>query len=371
MGKYRVCVYAICKNESQFAARWMESMAEADGIYVLDTGSTDGTPGLLRGLGAIVEEAAITPWRFDAARNRSLELVPSEADICVCTDLDEVFTPGWRAALEAAWGKGVSRLRYKYVWSFTPEGKEDVVFYGDKIHARQGYAWVHPVHEVLRPEGHEISALAEGVQLNHHPDPAKSRAQYLPLLELAVAEDPEDDRNMHYLGREYLFRGRWEDCIRTLRRHLALPRATWRDERCASWRYMARAYAALGREDDRESCLLRAAAEAPWLREPWLDCARRAYEKKDWAGVLYFCRRALAIASQPQTYIAEAACYGALPHDLLSVACWHLGLRQEALSAARRALALAPGDRRIRGNVAWMEGEKARTSPAIHPHTYN
>ena len=43
MGKYRVYVYAICKNEEKFAARWMASMGEADGVYVLDTGSTDGT----------------------------------------------------------------------------------------------------------------------------------------------------------------------------------------------------------------------------------------------------------------------------------------------------------------------------------------
>ena len=52
MGNYRVCVYAICKNEAKFARRWMASMSEADDIVVLDTGSTDGTPQLLRSLGA-------------------------------------------------------------------------------------------------------------------------------------------------------------------------------------------------------------------------------------------------------------------------------------------------------------------------------
>ena len=41
MGNYKVCVYAICKNEEQFARRWMESMSEADLVVVLDTGSTD------------------------------------------------------------------------------------------------------------------------------------------------------------------------------------------------------------------------------------------------------------------------------------------------------------------------------------------
>ena len=35
----KITVYAISKNEEKFAARWVESMAEADHICVLDTGS--------------------------------------------------------------------------------------------------------------------------------------------------------------------------------------------------------------------------------------------------------------------------------------------------------------------------------------------
>ena len=68
----KVAVYAICKNESKFAERWMASMSEADEIVVLDTGSADDTAEKLRALGAAVTVEAITPWRFDAARNRSL-----------------------------------------------------------------------------------------------------------------------------------------------------------------------------------------------------------------------------------------------------------------------------------------------------------
>ena len=114
-----------------------------------------------------------------------------------------------------------------------------------KIHARRGYRWVHPVHEVLEWVGEGEPGpfvRVEGVQLDHHPDPNKSRAQYLELLELSVREAPQNDRNLHYLGREYLFRRRWEDCIRTLKAHLALPSATWRDERAASMRYLGCAY---------------------------------------------------------------------------------------------------------------------------------
>lgn len=228
MGQYKVCVYAICKNEEKFVDGWMDSMGEADLVVVLDTGSEDGTVERLRARGAQVTVERILPWRFDAARNRSLELVPEDVDLCVCADLDEAFHPGWREALERAWRPGCGRASYRYTWSFQQDGSEGVVFWSDKIHARRGYRWVHPVHEVLQWEGEGApgpTVAAEGIQLDHHPDPEKSRGQYLPLLELSVEEDPEDDRNMHYLGREYLFRGRWEECIRTLERHLAMPQA--------------------------------------------------------------------------------------------------------------------------------------------------
>ena len=67
----KICVYAIAKNEEQFVDRWMDSMREADWVCVLDTGSTDRTVEKLADRGAIVRQEIISPWRFDAARNRS------------------------------------------------------------------------------------------------------------------------------------------------------------------------------------------------------------------------------------------------------------------------------------------------------------
>ena len=40
----KICVYAICKNESKFVDRWISALqGEADCVVVLDTGSTDDT----------------------------------------------------------------------------------------------------------------------------------------------------------------------------------------------------------------------------------------------------------------------------------------------------------------------------------------
>lgn len=358
MSRYKVWVYAICKNESQFVDRWMDSMSEADRVVVLDTGSEDDTVQRLRERGAQVAVEEIVPWRFDTARNRSLELVDEDADICVCTDLDEVFHPGWREKLEQVWTPGVGRVSYRYTWSFNPDGSEGVTFWYEKIHARHGYQWVHPVHEVLEwtGEGREgPKVTAEGIQLDHHPDPKKSRAQYLPLLELSVREAPNDDRNVHYLGREYLYRRRWDDCIRTLKGHLALPTATWRDERAASMRYIAKAYWNKGEKAQARDWYLRAITEAPYLREPYMDLAFMLYLQGEWEGVLYFTACALAITQRPRSYICEASAWGSLPHDLRSMAFYRTGAYAQAVEEVRKALAIEPGNERLQKNLEFME----------------
>ena len=356
----KVVVYAICKNEAAFVDRWMDSMGEADAVVVLDTGSEDGTAERLRARGAAVTTESIVPWRFDTARNRSLTLAPADADICVCTDLDEVFHPGWRKVLEDAWTPEARQARYRYTWSFNADGSEGVVFWAEKIHSRHGWHWVHPVHEVLqRTDGaaNWVQVTADGVQLDHHPDNAKSRGQYLPLLELSVAEAPEDDRNVHYLGREYLYYGRWDDCIRTLRHHLSMPTATWADERAASLRYIAKALEQKGDTAAARRALLRAIIEAPHLREGYTDLASLLYRCEDWPGVLYFTACALDITTRPHSYICEAAAWGSLPHDLRAIAWYCLGHLEDALAEARRALTLSPSDQRLQNNVALMEKE--------------
>lgn len=339
-----IWVYAIAKDEARFAARWMASMAEADGVAVLDTGSEDDTVSILRSLGAKVETQRIEPWRFDTARNASMALVPAEADVLVCTDLDEVFRPGWRAVLEQHWWPGATCGQYEYVWSFESDGSDGVKFLYEKIHAPGVCRWTHPVHEILEYSVPKV-VCPLAIRLEHHPDESKSRAAYLPLLELSVAETPEDDRNRHYLGREYLFHGRWDDCIRTLQEHLAMPTATWAPERAAGMRYIARAYDAKDEPERAELWLLRAAMEAPQQREAWLELGRMAYEKQDWRGCVRYLTRCLDIKNRDLSYTTTPRAWGPLPWDMISVAWYQLGERGYAAACAREALRYGPNER--------------------------
>ena len=320
----KVIVYAISKNESKFVERWCKSMSEADEIYVLDTGSTDDTVELLRnnGVNVLVEE--IIPWRFDIARNKSLDMVPDDTDICVCTDLDEVFVPGWRNELEKVWKVGTNRLRYIYNWSLDEDDIPKISFYGEKIHSRHGYKWTHPVHEVLSFDlENENFLTTDNIIINHYPDSNKSRGSYLGLLELSVKESPNDDRNMHYLGREYMYYSRWNDCIDTLIKHLNLKTSTWRDERCASMRFIARCYTNLKRYDEARMWLDKAMNEAPYLRDPFVERALLEYRLENWDNVEKYCFDALKIVSHPKTYINEVFSWDYTVFDLLSLSYFY------------------------------------------------
>lgn len=357
----KVCVYAIARNEEQFVDRWMDSMAEADWVCVLDTGSTDRTVEKLADRGAIVRQEIISPWRFDAARNRSMDLIPPGTDVCVCTDLDEVFRPGWRKLLENVWEPGTEQLRYIYIWSFGPGGTPGTTFLQEKVHTPGVFQWHHPVHEVLRrTDGQRTwkTAVCPEIVLEHYPDPKKSRAEYLPLLELSVREDPEDDRNAHYLGREYMFHGLYAEAIPVLKRHLEMPGAVWQPERCASMRFLSRCYLSMGDRRQGMVWALRAIAEAPELREPWVQAQEAAYAAEDWEGVVYYGRQAVDITERSGFYINEDRAWGAYPWDAMAYACYRIGDLRAAGAYGEQALLEEPDNPRLLENMRFYVGNK-------------
>lgn len=304
-----------------------------------------------------MSEEIITPWRFDVARNKSLNLLPDDVDICVCTDLDEVFNKGWRKELEKNWTKDTTRLSYIYNWSLDSDNKPIVTFYLNKIHTRNDYKWTHPVHEVLTYIGKNIEreTTVDEVTLNHYPDKNKSRSSYLPLLELSVKEDPEDDRNMHYLGREYMYYGRWEESIDTLIKHLNLKTATWKDERAASMRFIARSYKHLNRLEEARMWLDKAIKEAPYLRDAYVERGILEYEEEDYKRASKYLLKALNIKSHQKTYINEVFSWDNTVYDLLSICMYKQNKLIEALYYTNKALELSPKDERLLRNKEILE----------------
>lgn len=343
----KIAVYAIALNETKHAERFCAAAKAADLILVADTGSTDDTVSLLEANGARVEHIQIVPWRFDKARDAALAFVPEDFDVCVSLDLDEVLQPGWRAEIERVWVPGTTRMRYGFDWGC------GIVFQYEKIHARHGYHWHHPLHEYPMPNEGVVEVWAETQQLLvvHMPDSSKSRGQYLPLLKLSIEEDPHCPRNAFYYARELSFHRQWQDAIVQAQRYLALPRATWINERCYAMRVIGRCYQELNDWESAIKWLRLAAAEAPYTREPWHEVALCAYRMSRWAEALGAALTCLTITNREKIYTMDPVVWGASPHDLAAISAWNLELWDLACEQGKKAVDADPQEFRLRENL--------------------
>lgn len=203
----------IARNEARCIERCLASVREhVDAMFVLDTGSSDGTPDIARRAGARVESF---DWcdDFSAARNASLQL--ADADWALVLDADEWLVDGAAALLalrdEPPLYIGVLRV--------------DNLYGANAAHAARSASWLSRVlprgaryegriHE--QPPAHwrrrrlDVTVLHDGyLDAAMHAKQGRNEA----LLRQALADRP-DDLYWHYqLGKDLELRGRFEQAL--------------------------------------------------------------------------------------------------------------------------------------------------------------
>ena len=303
----KVAAYTIALNEAAHAERWARSAAEADYRVVADTGSTDGTREILIRAGVTVHRIAVRPWRFDDARNAALALLPADVDVCITMDMDEFLEPGWRPALEAAWQPEFTALYCRLALRSNIDDPMPLAWPAKKFHRRWGYRFRRPVHEALFPvDGEEVTGSTNDILIHHIQERNKAtRAQYLPLLELAHAEDPLDGQISFWLGRDLMWANQPERAAAAMLHYLGLQSSTWAEERSEAMRCLARM-----QSDKRMLWLDRARIEAPHRREIWLDLAEEFHGQADWLNLFWACSNGIEKTWRTNSYLDDLHCWG-------------------------------------------------------------
>jgi len=202
-----ISVCMIVKNEAQNLARCLNSLRPyVNELIVVDTGSTDGTPELALAVGARVFSF---PWTddFSAARNFALEQA-TEAWVLV-VDADEELDTSSAAALTAWCTQTPARPGRVALHNVAEQGEVSVAHLLRLFPNHPSYRYRGRIHEQLLWEGQAPAAGSTDVVLLHYGyaqeavDSRNKIDRNLRLLQLEVAEHPEEPYTHYQLGKTY------------------------------------------------------------------------------------------------------------------------------------------------------------------------
>lgn len=339
----KVAVYAIAKNEEKHVERFMESVSEFDGVFVMDTGSTDNTIQALEYYGATVVTSTVSPFRFDVARNASMNMIPLEYDYLLCLDMDEVLEEGAYAKIVEAISSN-PKASYNLKLIYDADREAQMLVPKKCLHTRKNHFWKYNVHETL--VSHDSVALSNldlDITIYHHPDHEKDRGFYMELLEQSVTSYPNDPRPLMYLGREHFYVRNTFDAIMWLKQHIKVE--PYGPFRCRSAMMIAEAYENLNVEDnvsEAEAWLLRACSEFNHSREPYYRLAELYFEYNAFSSAIGMFDACLRIKEVPDVSdIVELKYYDdKVIYHYIASSYYNLGMIDQAKKAGQKALSL-------------------------------
>ena len=357
----KLCVYAICKNESKFVDRWVRALQEeADCVVVLDTGSTDNTVELLKQYEPFVtvkqyDYSKDGIFRFDKARNDSLKLVPFDTDICVVLDLDQVPLKGWSKIIKERFSEGYTEV-YGYIVDHDENGNELNRWRSKNVHPNSPYyIWDKVIHEGINDySGNKVKGIFdENFIINHYPDLHKDRGIYKDLLYYACKEHPEDSYYAIYLGIE-LAKYSKEESANAFRR--ALKECDFTNN--SDIYYQTYINLALSTDDTREAldCLYSAEAIGEEnnikTRRLYVTFANIFEEKGEDDKAIDSLEKALAIQSNSNDWREDSKNFSGYIEDRLSLFYYYKKHNLlKAIEYSTKALSLDPNNERMLNNL--------------------
>ena len=365
-------VALIAKNEAPNLWRLHKSLAEflrRDGeVVLLDTGSTDNTPAVARGLGFKVfevgerflfeipesladsinrqfiigsEERIVSAgdrlFDYSAARNHSARMAIN--DVVSMPDCDEQYTNLDIDKIEEAIKAGYEQMEFHFIFAHYPNGQPAVQFRQCKMYDRRKMHWQGIVHEVLVGNAKRTYLPPNVLLLEHFQAPQTHRSRYLPGLAMDCYLNQDNDRNSHYLGRELLWTGRPKSAIRELTRHVGMNR--WPSERSQSMIFIGDAHATLGEDEKALDSYHKAFLMDGTRREPLLRLATHFWKKNDFQKTACYASASLEIPPN-DAYMNVGAHYTYEPHERLYWALWWLGDRNRSKEHWEKAIAYDP-----------------------------
>jgi glycosyltransferase involved in cell wall biosynthesis len=344
----KIAIYTICKNEAAHVERWANSNQEADLRLVCDTGSTDNTVSALQSQGVTVIPITVSPWRFDSARNTSLNLLPADIDVCIYQDLDEVLDAGWRQELEKIWQDNTTVVNHRYRHNNNPWQ------WHSKIHARHNCHWVGAVHETLSWTIAENPVWCPEIYLSEIQDVTKDRTSYLNLLLKKIEEGDCNWRTYYFLANDYQTQGQLDKSIEARIKSYEQCDATDQVVKSYVARNIAKSYRQSG-DNSQAYRWLQVSISDSDERENWYDLAEYFYDNKDWDQCYLAAKKCVGVLVRRDGFTFDPKAWGPLAYDYAALAAYNLKLIPNAIEYGQAAVQLAPDDARLKKNLDFYQ----------------
>lgn len=347
-----VAAALIVKNEARFIEGCIASLeGRVDQIVIVDTGSSDETI-------TLAERAGLSPlrreWRndFSEARNAALDAVTSDWVLYIDADerlrlrdgetLGERIDPAaYGAFLRFRPKTGYSRYRELRLFRSDPR-----IRFRGRIHET---IWpsildlIGPNHSLIASTSVEIDHLGyDGDQSHKHP-------RNLPLLEIAVREEPERVYYWHHLSETLAALGRVEEAESVALEGLARAETDFSEKQRADASLLVQTLVRLQmqRGESPVDLIRRGLARVPqdhalrfFLGRALLDAGR----PDEALQIALHLRQVDETTLQDGLLAFDYSIFREKACELAAVACLRLGRKQDAASHFADAARFAPGE---------------------------
>jgi glycosyltransferase involved in cell wall biosynthesis len=357
----------IVKDEaSNLAATLASIKPHIDRWVIADTGSTDGTPEVIRAaMEGVPGELVEIPFvNFAATRNAGLDACGEHTEFILWLDAEDVVQQG------AALRRFLERERKQ-------RGPEHEAYY---LRVDAGFAWNSPrvfrskarwrfrgvVHEILTHDDRVAPTIRvpEVVIAHNRAEHSIERTRRRwerdrLLLEGELAKNPGDTRAAFYLAQTHACLGQIEPAINAYQQRIAL--GGWREEVYESKYQVALLSEQAGRPWPEVLALyLDAHAFAPHRAEPLYQIALHHNLRGEHALAVLYARRGLdlPVPEQDQLFVLEEVYRWKLA-DLMGASAFWVGEMEMGEAAARKAVRARPDDQRLQRNLTfYLERKK-------------
>lgn len=361
----------IAKNESGIINKAISSIrGVTTDVVVVDTGSSDDTVELCGDLGCTVITGADS---MNKAESRNKAIDAAKGEWVVILDADEIVTDprGLAVGIDLISAVGIAGGSINAGCSMGSGGVPTEVFHQMRVWEKDAYRYKYRAHElpVLQKGANDRTAVVD-VLFAHYPnrsyDHTAWKLQYtLDRLLLDVKDDPAAARPRYYLGRQHVYMGEYDKAIVELGKFLEMTKVVGHWDRPNACLDTYKAYiekSNLEEDNTKKQALLKesvrwlynACLENPTNRKWWLELAIRYYDLGKFDLVIGILSLMYSLPVEDQWGYRSTACESDVPLDLMSRAFWKVGNYTDGYSCAKKALELAPDDKRLEENLRFF-----------------